>query len=134
MAGAASAALSVRDCDVGYEPGHGRAKPGMAGLSKSAAQRLTEAIDVVAWMAEQTQQLAGGEKELAMAETLAAAFEYMVEYLHHASIGRCEPWDALVKAAAGPTDLTPAQVDFLRLAARNRSKMLTAVAGSQHGR
>lgn len=131
MTGPASAALAAPHVEADFESDDACGGRPAGGLrAASAAQRLSEAIDVVSWMAEQTHRLARSEKEFAMGETLAATFEYMVDYLHHVSIGRCEPWDALARAAAGPTELTPGQLDFLRHAARKRGKLLAPVPRS----
>lgn len=88
-----------------------------------APRQVNEAIGVVAWLAERAWRVAGrGERELAMSEALQAAFEYMVQYMHHVSIDADDPHEALVKAAACNTELTSTQLAVLRSVARVRGK------------
>lgn len=93
-----------------------------------APQQVSDAINVVAWMAEQAGRIAGsGPRELAMSRALDAAFGYMVQYMHHVRIDRDEPRDALVKAAAGTNELTSDQLAFLRSVAKRRRDARLAV-------
>lgn len=86
-------------------------------------QQMSDAIDVVAWLAEQAWKIAGqGAREHAMSEALNAAFGYMVQYVHHVSIDGDDPHDALAKAAVGTNELTSTQLAVLRSVARVRSK------------
>jgi hypothetical protein len=103
-------------------------------------QQLNVAIDIVASLAEQASRNANnGIRELSMSKAFDATFAYMVEYLHHLTIGQDTPSAALAKAAtvaafdmdalrALLTRMSPHhgrfQDDFLRPAAR--------VQGLQH--
>ena len=92
-------------------------EPRMDGLPSGSA--ISDAIDVVAGLTEQAEQMAGdGDNERAMSQALGATFGYMVAYLHHLTIDRREPRDALAKAAAGLPELGTAELDFLRAAFR----------------
>jgi hypothetical protein len=89
----------------------------MDGLPSGSA--TSNAIDVVAGLTEQAERIAGnGESELAMSRALGATFAYMVAYLHHLTVDRREPRDALAKAAAGLPELGTAELDFLHAAFR----------------
>lgn len=121
MTSAVGAVIPLDDPMIGYAP-------------VSTSRQLSQAIDVVAWLAEEAHKVAGkGAKELAMSQVLGATFEYMVEYLRHVSIDHDEPHDALVKAAAGPTEPTTAQLDFLRRVSKTRGKPLSAVPRGLRG-
>lgn len=86
-----------------------------------APQKVSDAINVIAWMAEQAGKIAcTGTRELAMSRALDAAFGYMVQYLHHVRIDGDESRNALVKAAAGTNELTSEQLAFLRSVAKRR--------------
>jgi hypothetical protein len=89
-----------------------------AAPSQIAGVCLSEAIDVVASLAEEAWKIAGaGSRELAMSEVLSDAFAYMVAYAHHVGIDRDSPGHALLKAAGATPELTPAQVNALRMLA-----------------
>lgn len=94
-----------------------------------APQQVSDAINVVAWLAEHAGRIAGtGPRELAMSKALDAAFGYMVQYLHHVRIDRDEPRDALVKAASSTNELTSEQLAFLRsVAERRRDRRLSVL-------
>lgn len=80
---------------------------------------MNDAIDVVARLTEQAERMAGcGENELAMSQTLSAAFGYMVAYFHYLTVERFEPHEAFAKAAAGIPELEAAELDFLRIVSR----------------
>lgn len=79
------------------------------------SQQLSDAIDVVARLAEQAGRMASnGANELAMSEALGATFGYLVAYFHYLTIDHDESHDALAKAAAGLPELGTAELDFLR--------------------
>lgn len=83
------------------------------------SRQLSDAIDVVASLAEQAWGIADkGPREISMFEAFEATFAHMVEYLHHLTIGQDKPCDALAKAATVSTELTSRDVDFLRAVSR----------------
>jgi len=79
------------------------------------ADRILDAAEVVNWLAEQARGVNEGERResLQMALALQLVGSYLVGYAGHLVDGM-EPYDALVSAIRGDTELPQRTQDFLK--------------------